>query len=135
MIWVATAGILVVAAFFVGRALHPEESTAAAFDLTADAYQASTSISGLSKAGFSGFTEGGSDGRTVIAGRVVSVTPDSITLEGQGGQRSTMRLSGQGSPTRLESSTRDALKPGVTVIVRREPGSDLATAVLIVSTD
>jgi hypothetical protein len=90
-------------------------------------------IAGLSKAGFSGFTEGGAEGRTVISGRVISVTPDSITVEGQGGQRSTLRLSGQGQPRRLEAASKEAIRPGVTVIVRRDPGSDVAKAVLVIS--
>ena len=131
--WLTAAGILALAAFFMGRALHPGASSASAFDLDTGAYEASGAIAGLSKAGFSGFTEGGAEGRTVISGRVISVTPDSITVEGQGGQRSTLRLSGQGQPRRLEPAAKDAIRAGVTVIVRREAGSDVAKAVLVIS--
>jgi hypothetical protein len=131
--WLTAVAVLAVAAFFSGRALHPEASSASAFDLDADAYQASSAIAGLSKAGFSGFTEGGAEGRTVISGRVISVAPDSITVEGRGGERSTLRLSGQGQPRRLAAASKDAIRPGVTVIVKREPGSDIAKAVLVIS--
>jgi len=127
----ATAA-LAVAAFFAGRGLHPGGSSVSPFDLDADAYEAPSAIAGLSKAGFSGFTEGGAEGRTVISGRVISVTPDSITVESHGG-RSTLRLSGQGQPRRLEAASKEAIRPGVTVIVRRDPGSDVAKAVLVIS--
>lgn len=131
--WLTATAALAVAAFLAGRALHPDANSVSAFDLDAEAYEASSAIAGLSKAGFSGFTEGGAEGRTVISGHVISVTPDSITLEGQGGQRSTLRLSGQGQPRRLEAASKEAIRPGVTVIVRRDPGSNVAKAVLVIS--
>jgi hypothetical protein len=125
--------VLAAAAFLAGRALHPEAGAASAFDLDADAYEASSALAGLSKAGFSGFTESGAEGRTVISGRVINVTAESITVEGRGGQRSTLRLSGQGQPRRLEAASRDAIRAGVTVIVRRDPGSGVAKAVLVIA--
>jgi hypothetical protein len=134
IIWLGVAALIAVAGFFAGRSLHSQSTTASAFELNTDAYQASSTIAGLSKAGFSGFTEGGAEGRTVVAGRVVAVTSDSITLEGQGGQRSTLRLAGGGTPGRLEASTLESIRPGVTVLVRRTPGSDEAAAFLVIAT-
>jgi hypothetical protein len=132
-LWLGAAVVAILAAFFVGRALHPEKAEGPSFDLSAVAYESAGSVAGLSKGGFSGFTEAGGDGRTVIAGRVVAVSADSITLQGSGGQRSTLRLLGQAPLRRLEPSAREALRPGVTVIVRRQAAGDAAEAVLVVS--
>jgi hypothetical protein len=132
-VWLLAGAVVAVVAFLGGRALHTDGKGSATFDLSSAAYEATGSVAGLSKGGFSGFTEAGGDGRTVIAGRVVSVSSDSITLEGSGGERSTVRLSGAGPLRRLEPAGREALRPGVTVIVRREPAGDVAEAVLVVS--
>jgi hypothetical protein len=127
--WVAASIALALLAFFAGRALHGQDTQAASFDLSGPAFETSDAAVGLSKAGFSGFTEAG-DGRTVISGRIVSTTSDAITVESPSGQRSTLRLTGQAPLSRLEPSTRAALRPGVTVIVRRDGGIGRAALVV-----
>ncbi|HLF75894.1 MAG TPA: hypothetical protein VJB57_00240 [Dehalococcoidia bacterium] len=129
--WLLAGASVALAAFLAGRALHPEAAVETSFDLSSAAYEAAESVAGLSKGGFSGFTEAGGDGRTVIAGRVVMVSADSITVEGTSGQRSTIRLPGQGPLRRLEPSMRESLRPGVTVLVRRQ--GEAAEAVLVVA--
>src|SRR5690349_5415164 len=113
----AVAAVVFMAlAFLAGRSLRSEAKAANAFELDAPAYEAAgASVSGISKGGFSGFTETGAEGSTVVSGKVVDVTPDSITIEGQTGQRSTLKVSGSARMLRLESGSRDLLRPGVTV--------------------
>lgn len=131
--WAIAAVAVAVLAFFAGRELRPERGEASAFDLEAPAYEVAKAAAGFSKAGFTGFGEApGAEGRTVVSGRIVAVGPDSITIESAGGQRSAVRLAGQASLRRVEAAGRDALRPGVTVLLRQTGGAD-AAAVLIVA--
>jgi hypothetical protein len=130
-LWVAAGVVVAALAFFAGRSLHANGGATASFTLDAPAYTVPQSAAGYSKAGFSGFTETPAEGLTVLAGRVVTTTSDSITVESAGGQRSSIRLSGSGPMLRLEPDSRDSLRPGVTVIVRREAND--AAAILSVS--
>jgi hypothetical protein len=132
-LWLAAGLVVAVAAFFGGRALHGDGSSAGAFDFDAPAYGSVKSIAGLSRGGFSGFGDTpGLDGRTVIAGRIVSAAADSITVESSQGVRSTLRISSAAPLRRLDTSGREALRPGVTVVVRRSDSGEPA-AVLIVA--
>jgi hypothetical protein len=130
----AAVTMLAFLSFIVGRSLAPEGDGAAALDLDAAAYRPASTTPGLSKGGFTGFTETAAEGRTVVSGRVVSVAADSITVESSGGQQSTLRLLGQGQPRRLQPGTRQDIRQGATVIVRRDPSSsDVAAAILVIS--
>ena len=129
----AVAGVIVAALGFVaGRGMNSEDVVAPAFDLEASSYDAPASAAGLSKGGFSGFGESeGATGRTVVAGKVVAVTGDSLTIESPSGQRSMVRLTSSQTLRRLEPATREALRPGASVLIRRD--GDSAQAVLVVT--
>jgi hypothetical protein len=130
-IWFAAALAVLALGFLAGRTLHSEGDSKAPL-ADGPAFEATATIAGLSKAGFSGFSES-TAGRTVLAGRIVAVEGDTITLEGTSGARSMLRLSGSGPLTRLEPSTLAALRPGVTVLLRRAQDGDAAAAALIVA--
>lgn len=132
--WLVAALAVAVVGFFAGRGLHSDGEEVSAFDFDAPAYGATKSIAGVTHGGFTGFGETpGLEGRTVVAGRVVAASADSLTVESQQGVRSTLRLSGGASLRRIEAAGREALRPGVTVVVRREAGSDEVAALLIVA--
>ena len=131
-VWAGAGIALVLVAFFAGHQLRPEPATAKAFDQDGPAYEVAKEAAGVSKGGFSGFGESpGPDGRTVVAGRVVSVNGDTVTVDSPSGQKSTIRLTGNGPLRRLEASSREALRPGMSVLVRRD--GNQAEAVLVVS--
>ena len=123
------AAMVVAIGFFVGRSLRPESGATYAFDAGAAAYQAPGTSAGRSQGGFTGFAEG-ADGRTVISGRAVSITADSITLETAAGT-TTVRVSGASSVRRLEPSERAAIRTGAQLIVRRDGNN--ASGVLVVA--
>jgi len=133
--WVAAALVIALAAFFVGGALRPEAAPHYVFDVSAPAYEANLgAIAARSPGGFTGFGElAGGDDRTVIGGRVVEVSSSLLTIETQQGARTTLRLGANPKLTRLEAGSRQLLKPGATVIVRRGDQQDEAAAVLVLS--
>jgi hypothetical protein len=129
--WLGAALLAALAAFFAGRSLAGGGESPS-IEVTGPAYQAGVTIAGLSKGGFSGFTESGGDARTVLSGRVVAVAGDSITLESQAGVRSTIRLTDAARVTRLEPASAGALRAGLSVMVRRGPEGE-AAAVLVLA--
>jgi hypothetical protein len=131
-VWLGAALVVAVAAFFGGRGLRPEERASFVFDTDQPAYDQAAAVAALSEGGFSGFGEvPGLEGGTVLAGEVTNISADTLTLKPATGAEMTLRVS-SGSPVRLiEPSTRAALRPGVTVVVRTE--GDSAEAVLIVA--
>ena len=131
---IAAAALILVAGFFAGRALHSPSSETFAIDLSAPMYEAGVSDIAESKGGFTGFGEtAGLSGRTVLSGRLIAVVGQNLTLEDASGTRHSMRLTTPvAAVNRIEPAGRDALRTGATVIVRHEPGSDTAEAVLVV---
>jgi hypothetical protein len=127
---VIAAAVIAALGFLMGRSLHPQAGAAYSFDASAPALESVTSAA-TSKAGFTGFTEGG-DARTVVSGRVVSATDASITLQRADGTTTTLRVTPQAPLRRLEPSERAAIRTGAQVLIRRE--GDTATAVLVLAT-
>jgi hypothetical protein len=132
--WTAFAIVVAVLAFVGGRELKPDEDPYYIFETDAAAYSEVGTIAAVSKGGFTGFgdLEGGDD-RTVVAGRVVEVTPTSLVLESQNGSRTTLRLGPQPKLARLLPAARDLLRPGATVQVRKGDTDDEAAAVLVLA--
>jgi hypothetical protein len=130
---VAAALVVAVAAFFAGRALHqPSTQPSTVTDLSGPAFQPSRAVAGLSKGGFSGFSESPApDGRTIIAGRVVEAGASGVTLESVDGVRSTLRLTTQDLLRRIEPTTAQALQPGAQVLVRIDAAGNAAAVLLL----
>jgi len=127
--------VMIVAGFFAGRLLKGDAAPGYAFDTDAAVYEATKPEPGLSKGGFSGFGEtGGLPGYTLLSGTVASVTAQEVVIEAADGTRSTLRLANPGGVQRIEAAGVNALRAGVSVIVRHAEGSDEAEAVLIVET-
>lgn len=132
--WIGVAAVIAVAAFFTGRELRPDTGASFDYNLAAPPFVAASPAAGLSKGGFSGFGETlGLDGKTVLSGKVTSVTSESLTLETPAGSSSTIKVTGAGPLRRIEASSVAALRPGVTVVIRMVPGSKEGAAVLIVA--
>jgi len=134
-IWIASAVGIAVAAFFVGRELKPQEAAHYILDVSAPAYGADLdAIAAKSPGGFTGFGDIVPDGsRTVLAGRIVELTDEGITLEAPDGAQTTMRLGPEPKLARLESGGRDLLLPGASVLVKFGDSEDEAAAVLVIS--
>jgi hypothetical protein len=132
--WTAVAIVVAMLAFLGGRELKPDEEPYYVFETDAAAYDEGGAIAAVSKGGFTGFgdVEGG-DNRTVVAGRVVEVTPPSLVLESPNGSRTTLRLGQQPKLARLLPAGRDLLRPGATVQVRKGNTGDEAAAVLVLA--
>jgi hypothetical protein len=132
--WTALAIVVAVLAFVGGRELKPDEDPYYVFETDAAAYSDVGAIAAVSKGGFTGFgdLEGG-DNRTVVAGRVVEVTPTSLVLESPNGSRTDLRLGPQPKLARLLPAGRDLLRPGAAVQVRKGDAADEAAAVLVVA--
>jgi hypothetical protein len=132
--WTALAIVIAVLAFVGGREIKPDEDPYYVFETDAAAYEEVGAIAAVSQGGFTGFgdLEGG-DNRTVVAGRVVEVTPTSLVLESPNGSRTTLRLGPEPTLSRLLPAARDLLRPGVTVQVRKSATDDEAAAVLVIA--
>jgi hypothetical protein len=124
--------LVAVASFVLGRSLKSSDNTVTV-ELDAPAYEAAKGIAGLSEGGFTGFGEvPGLAGQTVLAGRIVSLAPTSITIESAAGVRSTIQVSSESALRRIETTGREALTPGTTVVVRRDSAGE-AKAVLVLA--
>ena len=133
LLWLFAAAVVAAAGFFGGRGLHPGAERATGFDLQAAAYESPRQVAGFSRGGFSGFGElPGFYGRTVVAGRIVSAGATAIVIESAAGVRSTISITSGPSLRRIEAAGRDSLRPGASVVVRRQPASDTAVAVLVI---
>jgi hypothetical protein len=132
--WTALAIVVAMLAFVGGRELKPDEDPYYVFQTDAAAYDEVGAIAAVSKGGFTGFgdLEGG-DNRTVVAGRIVEITPSSLVLESANGSRTTLRLGQQPKLARLLPADRDLLRPGATVQVRKGGSDDEAAAVLVIA--
>jgi hypothetical protein len=132
--WTALAIVVAVLAFLGGRELKPDEDPYYVFETDAAAYSEAAAIAAVSRGGFTGFgdLEGG-DNRTVVAGRVVEVTPTSLVLESVNGSRTDLRLGQQPKLSRLLPAGRDLLRPGAAVQVRKGDTDDDAAAVLVIA--
>jgi len=134
-IWSVALVLVALLAFVLGRSLRPEASAAvSAFDVDAAPYAAVGTAAGLTMGGFSGFSErGGLDGRTTIAGRVLSIGADQVVIDTAAGP-SALRLSGDRPLRQVAASSAAAIRSGVTVAVRlSEPGGSEAAAILVLS--
>ena len=130
IIWMTAVLVMaatgVAAGWLIKGGGHPDFD----FDANAPAYRAADLPGGHSKAGFTGFgDQGGLGGSTIVAGKVTAVTGDSLTVEGPAGT-STMRVTGQ-EKLRLLAPYDKAIPTGTTVFVSTKPGTDEATAVLV----
>jgi hypothetical protein len=134
-VWVASAIGIAVAAFFAGRQLKPEEAPHYILDVSAPAYGASLeSMAAKSPGGFTGFGDIVPDGsRTVLAGRIVELTDQGMTLETPAGAQTNMRLGPEPKLTKLESGGRDLLQPGASVLVKIGDTEGEAAAVLVLA--
>jgi hypothetical protein len=133
LVWAAATIGVVVGAFLVGRALAPDEGAVSGLDASAPGYEPAMAVAGLSKAGFSGFADvAGLDGRVVISGRITSVTGESVVIETAAGT-STVRLGSDQAIRRLEAANAGTVVTGAIVAVIREPGTENAAAVLVIS--
>jgi hypothetical protein len=134
-LWSATAVAVAIVAFLVGGMLKPEEPPYYVFALDAPAYSGDLdALAAKSPGGFTGFEDlipGGS--RTVLGGRVVELTAESMTLETPGGAQTQLRLGDTPRLARLESGGRELLQPGVAVMVKLGETEGIAAAVLVVS--
>lgn len=132
---VIVAAIAAVAAgFFAGRVLKPDPTPGYSFDLSSPVYEAALAQPGLTKGGFSGFGEtAGLPGRTMLSGKVASVTAQEVVIEATDGTKSTLRLINPAAVSRIEAANRDALRPGATVILRQADASDEVDAVLVIA--
>lgn len=128
-LWLALAVLAGAGGVFLGRAIKGAGEPAFAFDTEAPAYSAADLPLGRSRAGFTGFAEtGGLDGRTIVAGKVSSVTAESITLETSAGA-TTIRVTGE-QKLRALVPYQVAIAPGTTVVIIKAAGSDEASSVL-----
>jgi hypothetical protein len=125
--------IIVAAGFFGGRALRPDPAPGYAFDPSAAVYEPAAPKPALSRGGFSGFGETpGLPGRTLLSGKVTSVSPQELVIEAANGTTSTLQIANPNGVSRIEAATRNALVNGASVVVRHAEGSDRADAVLVV---
>lgn len=121
------------AAFFAGRALRTPDGVLLASPEAA-AFQPAPAIAGLSHGGFSGFGEvPGLAGQTVLSGRVTAIAPGAITVETPAGTTSSITLTGTRSLRRIEAGGVEALRPGVTVVVRLGGDGRMAEALLVLA--
>ncbi len=128
------AVVVLLAGFLGGRAIKPESETAFEFDLDSPAYQASLAEPGLSKGGFSGFGEDlGMEGATLLSGRITAISAEEITIELGVGTRHTLRFGETASLTQFQTSDRDVLGTGFTVVVLTDADGETATAILIIA--
>lgn len=130
---VLAAVVVIAGGFLFGRSLKGGTEAGFAFDYDQPAYQVTGPAPALTSGGFSGFGETpGLSGLTQLSGRIVSVSPTQVTIEATNGAQTTLRLAEPRSLARIEAADRSRLRAGMTVIVRHEPGSNDAEAVLIV---
>jgi hypothetical protein len=133
-LWLIAAAALGGVAFLGGRALRPAAEAGYAFEQDTPSYEAADSMAGLSRGGFSGWSEtGGLEGLTVVTGRVVEATATGVTVEAPWGTRTTIRLTGDRPIQGLRAADQAALRPGATVTLRTAPDGDLVEAVLILA--
>jgi hypothetical protein len=130
VIWLAAAALIAVGGFFVGRALKGDAEAGHQFEVDSPSYSSADLPQGQSHAGFTGFDEqGGPNGSILIAGRVASVSPNSITLSTSAGDN-VIRLTGD-QKLRILQPHQGPIPLGVTVLAIKDPGSDEATALLL----
>ncbi len=130
--WLVVAAVVIVGGFFAGRAFRGEGEPGLRFELNAPAYSPAPAIEGVSRAGFSGFgAAGAAEGAVVVAGRVTTVTSDSLTIRAPSGD-TVVRVGSDQRLRRLEESNLDSLQPGDRVVVRLAAGED-AAAVLVLA--
>jgi hypothetical protein len=131
--WLAAALTVAALSFIVGGQLKPEPDPHYIFNLDAPAYEGDVgAIAARSPAGFTGFGDLGSgDDHTVLGGRVIEVSATALTLETPTGVRTTLRLASASKLSRIESGSRDLLKPGAAVVVRLGEQRDVAAALLV----
>lgn len=133
-LWLVAAVAFGVVGFFAGRSLRPSDTIVFAFDASAPAYEAPASPAGRSLGGFAGLKETEADeGRVAVSGRVVEIAASAVTIETPWGERTTIRITPQAPLRRLEPGDRDLLQAGASVMLRSQPGSDAAAAVLVLS--
>jgi hypothetical protein len=134
-LWVASAVTVAVMAFFVGGMLKPDEAPYYVFDVDAPAYGSDLeALAAMSPGGFTGFEDlvpGGT--RTVLGGRIVELTGESLVLETPTGAQTQVRLQDAPKLARLESGGRELLQPGASVLVKLGETEGLADAVLVIS--
>jgi len=129
---IAVASVVALVAFFGGRALHSQTSTESAFDFNSPAYQGAPAVAGFSKGGFSGFGEiSGFEGRTVVAGKIVSADAAAIVVESAAGVRSTVRLEGAEPLQIIRPGSRADLGITMSVAIITAQDSDEAAAILV----
>jgi hypothetical protein len=132
--WMAAAVLIGVGAFLTGGSLKPAEDPYYIFETDAAAHDDAVAVAAKSPGGFTGFGEvDGSASRTVIGGRVIEITAESVTLESTNGQVTTLRFGESPNVTRLVASNRDVLQTGSTVAVRLSQDKSTAEAVLVLS--
>ena len=91
-IWLLLAVMLAAGGFLTGRSLQPgAEAIVFSYDKFSPAYEAAAPIAGVSTAGFSGFDLPDLEGETVLAGAVLAVDSQSLTLRTAFGSESTLR--------------------------------------------
>jgi hypothetical protein len=129
--WLALIPVVALAAFFAGRELRPSDAASFDYDRSSATYEPVASQRGVTKAGFSGFGEEAIDGAPLVAGRIRTVGPDAVTVETAGGELLQVRLTGAAPLRRIEPGAADAIRPGMTVVVR--PDGDEAAAVLLLA--
>jgi hypothetical protein len=113
--------------------LKPDPTPGYAFDTDALAFETTTPKPGLSKGGFSGFGEtAGLPAATLLSGKVASISATEVVIEAVDGTKTSLRLANPGGVRRIEAANRDAIRPGASIVVLHEAGSDEADAVLVV---
>jgi hypothetical protein len=133
--WGAAAIAMAAAAFVIGGELKPADPPHYLFDVEAPAFQADVgAIAATSQGGFTGFGElDGASDRTVVGGRVVEVSPTSLTLETPEGSRTTLRLGANSKLSKLDAGARAQIRPGANVLVKQGEQEGEAEAVLVLS--
>ena len=133
--WLAVAVAVSVIAFVVGQSLRQDQAaTIYGYELDAATYDAARPLAATSRGGFTGFGDiPGFEGATIFGGRVVEITPASLTIESTSGARTSFRLAQTPMTSRLDTSSPSSIRPGMTVVLRQTPGSDTVSSVLIVA--
>jgi hypothetical protein len=132
MLWAAVAVLMAAVAFVAGRELGSENDVPSAFDRSAVAYEAADLPVAFTTGRFTGFGESGLEGRTTISGRVASVEGGVLTLETSAGLQS-VRMNSDHLVRRFETATREAVRPGVAVVVLLKPDSEEAQSLLVLA--